>query len=68
MRSKSFLIGTLLGPALMSMFIVLPVLVADTGGDDERTIGVVDPRACTSTGWSKSGPGLAGRDTRRAWS
>lgn len=41
-RSKSFLVGTLLGPALMSMFIWLPVLVADSGGDDERTIGVVD--------------------------
>jgi ABC-2 type transport system permease protein len=26
----------------MSMFIVLPVLLADSGGDDERTIGVVD--------------------------
>lgn len=42
-RSKSFLIGTLLGPALMSMFIVLPLLLADSGGDDRRTIGVVDP-------------------------
>ncbi len=42
-RSKSFLIGTLLGPALMSMFIVLPMLLADSGGDDQRTIGVIDP-------------------------
>ena len=42
-RSKSFLIGTLLGPALMSMFIVLPVLLADSGGDKERTVGVIDP-------------------------
>jgi len=41
-RSKSFLVGTLLGPALMSMFIVLPVLVAESGGDDERTVGVID--------------------------
>lgn len=41
-RSKSFLIGTLLGPALMSLFIVLPMLLATTGGDDQRTIGVVD--------------------------
>lgn len=41
-RSKSFLIGTLLGPALMSLFIVVPMLVATTGGDDQRTIGVVD--------------------------
>jgi len=42
-RSKSFVIGTLLGPALMSMFIVLPLLLADSGGDDQRTIGVIDP-------------------------
>jgi len=42
-RSKSFLIGTLLGPALMSMFIVIPVLVAGKSGEDIRTVGVVDP-------------------------
>ena len=42
-RSKSFIIGTVLGPALMSMFIVVPILVADKGGDEERTVGVVDP-------------------------
>ncbi len=42
-RSKSFVIGTLLGPALMSMFIVLPMLLADSGGDDQRTIGIIDP-------------------------
>lgn len=41
-RSKSFVIGTLLGPALMSLFIVLPLLLADTGGDDVRTVGVID--------------------------
>ncbi len=41
-KSKSFLIGTLLGPALMSMFIVLPVLLANSGADNARTIGVVD--------------------------
>jgi ABC-2 type transport system permease protein len=42
-RSKSFLIGTLLGPALMSLFILLPVLLAEKGGADVRTVGVVDP-------------------------
>lgn len=42
-RSKSFVIGTLLGPALMSLVILLPVLLAETGGDDARTVGVVDP-------------------------
>jgi len=41
-RSKSFLIGTLLGPAFMSLFIVLPMLVAQTGGDAERTVGILD--------------------------
>lgn len=41
-RSKSFVIGTVLGPALMSLFIVLPMLVADRGGDDARTIAVID--------------------------
>jgi ABC-2 type transport system permease protein len=42
-RSKSFLIGTILGPALMSMFILVPILVADKGGDEQRTVGMVDP-------------------------
>jgi len=41
-RAKSFIIGTLLGPALMSMFIVIPMLVADSGGEDKRSIGVID--------------------------
>ena len=41
-RSKSFLIGTLLGPALMSMFIVIPLLTAGNGGKDQRTIAVID--------------------------
>ena len=42
-RSKSFMIGTILGPALMSLMILLPVLLADSGGDEQRTIGVIDP-------------------------
>jgi ABC-2 type transport system permease protein len=41
-RSKSFLIGTLLGPLLMSMFIVVPMLLVEAGGDDARTVGVID--------------------------
>lgn len=42
-RSKSFVVGTILGPALMSMVIVLPMLLAESGGDDQRTIGIIDP-------------------------
>jgi len=42
-RSKSFVVGTVLGPALMSMVIVLPMLLAESGGDDQRTIGIIDP-------------------------
>ncbi len=42
-RAKSFIIGTLIGPLLMSLVIVLPVLLADTGGGEARTVGVIDP-------------------------
>lgn len=41
-KSKSFVIGTVLGPALMSMLILLPVLLADKGGQDQKIVGVVD--------------------------
>ncbi|MFO7653085.1 MAG: ABC transporter permease [Candidatus Krumholzibacteriia bacterium] len=42
-RSKSFIIGTVLGPALMSLLIVLPMLLSNIGSDEQRTIGVIDP-------------------------
>lgn len=42
-RSKSFVIATLLGPAIMSLFILMPMLLSDTGKDEERVVGVVDP-------------------------
>lgn len=42
-RSKSFLIGTVLGPALMSMVFLLPVLLAGSSENKVRTVGVVDP-------------------------
>lgn len=41
-RSKSFVLGTVIGPALMSLFIVVPMLTADKGGDSQRTIAVID--------------------------
>lgn len=41
-RSRSFLIGTVLGPVLMSMFIVVPILLQESGGVTARTIGVID--------------------------
>jgi ABC-2 type transport system permease protein len=42
-RSKSFVIATLLGPAIMSLFILMPMLLSDTGKDEERKVGIVDP-------------------------
>ena len=36
------MIGTILGPLLMAMVIVLPLLLEDAGGDLERRIGVLD--------------------------
>jgi len=42
-RSKSFVIATLLGPAIMSLFILMPMMLSDAGKDDERLVGFVDP-------------------------
>ncbi len=42
-RSKSFVIATVLGPAIMSLFILMPMLLSETGKDEERKVGVVDP-------------------------
>ncbi len=42
-RSKSFVIATLLGPAIMSLFILMPMLLSDAGKDEERLVGFVDP-------------------------
>jgi ABC-2 type transport system permease protein len=41
-RAKSFIIGTVLGPVLMSAMVFMPLLLADKGGQDFRTVGVVD--------------------------
>lgn len=40
-RTKWFIIGTVLGPVFMGMVIVLPILMAERGGG-ERTVVVVD--------------------------
>ncbi len=53
-RSKSFVVGTLLGPALMSMFIWLPILVANSSGDGERTVAVADPSGEWYTPFAKA--------------
>ncbi len=42
-RSKSFLIGTILLPALMALSLGLPILLSDSGADDQRNIGIIDP-------------------------
>jgi ABC-2 type transport system permease protein len=41
-RSKSFIIGTLLGPVFMAALILGPSLLADVAGDQARTLAVVD--------------------------
>lgn len=41
-RTKSFIIATLLGPVLMIAFMVLPVLIALIGVDEPVRLGVVD--------------------------
>jgi ABC-2 type transport system permease protein len=41
-RSKSFLIGTLVGPAFMALLVIGPALLADAAGDQERTVVVID--------------------------
>ncbi len=41
-RTKGFIIGTILGPVLMAAFIVVPILVQFISVDKQETIGVVD--------------------------
>jgi ABC-2 type transport system permease protein len=41
-RTKGFIIGTVLGPVLMASFIVVPVLMSVISVDKQETIGVVD--------------------------
>jgi len=41
-RSKSFLIGTLLGPVFMGALILGPALLADVASDQARTVAVLD--------------------------
>jgi len=41
-RSRSFLIGTVLGPVIMATLILGPALLATRAGDEEREVGVID--------------------------
>ena len=41
-RTKSFIIGTILGPVIMAAFIVVPVVVQFISVDQQERIGVVD--------------------------
>jgi len=41
-RTKGFIIGTVLGPVLMSLFIVVPVLMSVVAVDEQETLGVID--------------------------
>ncbi len=41
-RTKSFIVATILGPVLMIAFMVLPVLIALIGADEPVRLGVVD--------------------------
>jgi ABC-2 type transport system permease protein len=41
-KSKAFLIGTLIGPVFMAALILGPALLADVAGDQDRTVAVID--------------------------
>jgi ABC-2 type transport system permease protein len=41
-RTKGFIIGTILGPVLMSLFVVVPVLMSVVAVDQQEKIGVID--------------------------
>ena len=41
-RTKGFIIGTVLGPVLMAAFIVVPILIQFVSVDKQEKIGVVD--------------------------
>ncbi len=41
-RTKGFIIGTILGPVMMAAFIVVPVIMSTMAVDKQKIIGVVD--------------------------
>jgi len=41
-RTKGFIIGTILGPVMMAVLIVVPVIMSTVAMDKQKTIGVVD--------------------------
>jgi len=41
-RTKGFIIGTILGPVLMLALLIVPILAALAAGGEQRSIGVID--------------------------
>lgn len=41
-RTKGFIIGTILGPVMMSLFIVVPVIMSVVSVDQQEKIGIID--------------------------
>jgi len=41
-RSKAFIIGTIIGPVLMGGIMILPILIAERGGGDRLQVAVLD--------------------------
>ena len=41
-RTKAFIIGLFMTPIIMSMFTVLPSLLADKGDEKTKKIGIID--------------------------
>lgn len=41
-RTKGFIIGTILGPVLMASFLVVPIIMSSVSVEKQETIGVVD--------------------------
>ncbi len=42
-RTRGFLISTVLVPLFMGLIIVVPMLLSQSGGEEQRSIGLIDP-------------------------